>query len=111
MITDSMKRAGPPKDEDLVKMMADPEAVQQIVELANAVTVHCLIEPVVLPMPAEGEKKDPDALYVDDVDFSDRMFIFGVAVGGTSDLEKFRDQQATVVGSLSNLQAMEQASE
>jgi hypothetical protein len=111
IIMDSMKRVGPPKDEDLVKMLEDKEALKQIIDLSSAVAVYCCIEPEVLPVPAEGEKRDPDALYVDEMDFNDRMFIFGVAVGGTSDLEKFREQQAAVMESLSDGEAVGEETE
>jgi len=108
IIMDAMKRAGPPKEQDLVKMLEDKDAIQQIVDLSSAVAVYCCIEPEVLPIPGDGETRDPDALYVDEMDFNDRMFIFGVAVGGTSDLEKFREQQTTIMESVSDVQAVGQ---
>lgn len=101
LITDSMKRGAAPKDDDLAAMMGNPEMVAQIVEMANAVCVYCCLDPKVEPVPEEGVGRDPELLYVDEVDFNDKMYIFSVAVGGTSDLEKFREEQAAVMGSLS----------
>jgi len=109
IIMGAMKRGGPPKDDDLVSMLENKETLQQIIDLSSAVTVYCCIDPVVLPVPmmmVDGKQvpdpdgRDPDALYVDDVDFDDRMYIFGVAVGGTSNLERFREQQAALMESL-----------
>ena len=107
LVTDSMKRGAAPKDEDLSAMIGNPEMVTQIVEMANAVCVFCCLDPKVEPVPdvdeqGKEEPRDPDLLYVDEVDFNDKMYIFSVAVGGTSDLEKFREEQATVMGTLSN---------
>lgn len=111
MITASMKRGGPPKDDDLAKMLEDKEMLQQIIDLSSAVTVHCCLDPVVLPVPEEGVERDPDALYVDEVDFNDRMYIFGVAVGGTSNLEQFHRQQAALMESVPNIETMGEAPE
>ena len=49
----------------------------------------------------EGDKDD-DLVYVDEVDFEDKSFIFQYVMGGTSDLERFRKEQASDVESVSN---------
>ena len=46
------------------------------------------------------EREDQTLLYVDEVDMDDKMFIFQFSVGGTRDLERFREQQAAIVPSL-----------
>jgi hypothetical protein len=48
----------------------------------------------------EGER-DEDILYADQVEMDDKVFIFQWCLGGTRDLEKFREQQEANVGSLS----------
>jgi len=106
LIRDAMKRGGQPSEDELAEMLNDQGKIQEIVNLANSVSVHCFIEPRVWPMPAKDEEgnelveRDPDKLYVDEIEFNDRMFVFSAAVGGTSDVEKFREQQAAVMGAL-----------
>lgn len=81
---------------DLENFAADDQAekLRLIVELADNITIYCVVEPPVFAPPAAGEARDKDTLYVDEVDIDDKMFIFQFAVGGTKDLEQFRAQKA-----------------
>ena len=77
--------------------------VKNITQLADKVVLHCVVEPKVLPatVPDPREpgglrvlseaERDPEELYVDEVDFDDKLFIFNWAVGGTARLENFRE--------------------
>ena len=64
-----------------------------------------VVEPPVSPIPPEVEVngvlspglRDPDVLYVDEVDIEDRMFILNFALGGTRNLERFREELADSV--------------
>lgn len=47
-----------------------------------------------------AEERDEDALYTDVVDFEDKLFIFNFAVGGTADLETFRQESGEPLASL-----------
>lgn len=47
-----------------------------------------------------ASERDPDALYTDEVDFNDKAFTFNFAVGGTRDLQRFRQEFASGVESL-----------
>jgi hypothetical protein len=107
LITDSLNRGGPPKDEDLAGLLKDQEKLQEIIDLANGITVYCCIDPVVEPIPLYDDgsiipigssDRDEDLLYVDEVDFNDKMFILGVATGGIEALERFREEQGLDVG-------------
>lgn len=105
LIQESMARGGPPTDDDLASMIGDPKKIKEIVDLANAVTVFVCIDPVVKAIPTKmvdgkpevipigHSDRDADTLYVDEVDFNDKMYVMGVAVGGTAALEKFREEQ------------------
>lgn len=86
------------------QLKADPKMIQEILEAIDNITVYCFLTPKVHPVPVrevpdgEGgvtlveapEDKQDDELYVDDVDFEDKVFVFNWAVGGTRDLAKFR---------------------
>jgi len=55
---------------------------------------------------AEGERipfddRSPEFLYCSEVDFEDKMFIFQYAVGGTRDLERFRQEYSESLDSIS----------
>jgi hypothetical protein len=50
--------------------------------------------------------RDPDILYADQVDINDRIFMFQWAVGGTADVESFREQLGAGMGGLSTGQAV-----
>jgi hypothetical protein len=96
-------------DEDalLSKLASDPEKIRQVFEMADAVTVYCVVDPPILPAPKEGEERDPEKLYVDQVDNEDKMFIMNVAMGGTANLKQFRSEQGGNLGALRAGQGVE----
>jgi len=91
IVQEAMSKGRAPKNMEL-DTNKNPELLNEMMDLMDAVTVYCVIEPKVAPEPAEGVVRDEDTLYVDEVDFNDKMFIFQYAVGGTSDLAKFREE-------------------
>lgn len=86
------------------ELTSDPKLLTDMIDAIDNVTVYCVLEPKVNPTPMreipkddgsvelveDFDAKDPELLYVDDVDFEDKTFIFNWAVGGTRDLERFR---------------------
>lgn len=88
----------------MVDMTKDPERLKSIFQMADSVTVFCVVEPQVLPIPTpdpisgEVPERDPAALYVDEVDFEDKMFITAFAMSGVRDLESFRRELEGSVG-------------
>lgn len=99
IIKEAMQKGAAPNESDMGDMIADPDKLRDLVELANAVTVFCCIDPkvshpptdeagVVIPM--GDPRRDEETLYIDEVDFNDKMYIFNFAVGGPADLDKFR---------------------
>lgn len=108
------------------KLAEDPAILTDITEFANRVLVQSVIQPPVQLPPlwtaedaAEGycaagdvgrvnqNRKDDELLYADDVDLEDRLFILQWAVGGTRDLERFRQQSANAVEGLANVETVE----
>lgn len=98
------------KEPDLKKMATDPKKIQSVLELIDNVVISVVVEPKVLPLPREENpqdekydkdfERDEDDLYVDQVAFDDKIFVFQWAIGGTRDLERFRAEFAQ---SLDNL--------
>lgn len=77
------------------------DQLRDMMELFDAVTVYCVIEPKVSKVPRDDDgnpiplsERDQDKLFVDEVDFEDKQFIFQWVVGGTRDLERFREEQS-----------------
>lgn len=52
------------------------------------------------------DARDDDTLYADDVDITDKSFIFQFALGGTADLERFRQELNSGVESVSDGEAV-----
>jgi len=98
IVNDAIKKGSVPTNDDF-NIQDDPEMLNEMMELMDAVTVYCVVEPAVEAMPVDDEgepipfsQRDPDTLYVDEVDFTDKIFIFQYAVGGSADLAKFRKE-------------------
>lgn len=99
--------------EILAKFMAGENAIQDIFASFDKVTEMCVIEPPVryhmkhiiddtgrtvtddngrvqwVEIPAN--ERSPEILYTDDVDAEDKSFIFNFVVGGSRDIEAFRE--------------------
>jgi hypothetical protein len=58
----------------------------------------------------EDERSD-DVVYTDEIDQSDKNFIFQAAVGGSTDLARFREKSAAVVDALSAGQGVEEVAQ
>lgn len=46
------------------------------------------------------EQRDPEFMYLQEVELTDKVFIFQYAVGGSSDLARFRSEYGQLVGSI-----------
>lgn len=101
LIQEAMKQGEAPSDEAAEALMDDPEKLQEILDLADAVALFCFIEPKLNRVPFDDEgaiipigddRRDEEILYVDEVDLNDKLFIFQFAVGGTAELEQFRQE-------------------
>lgn len=110
IITGAMKTRQAPSMEQMAEDIT-PEKLVAIMDVMDDVVLYMVVEPKIHPIPmtkqvVDGEEqlvpaeRDPNLLYVDEVDQDDKTFIFQYAVGGTRDLEKFREGLASYVGSL-----------
>lgn len=77
----------------------DETMIAELFEMFDLVAVTVMVQPKCHPIPSDGERND-ELLYVDEVDLQDKQFLFQWAVGGTSDVEKFREQSAEFMASL-----------
>lgn len=104
----SGKQSEPEKVSD-VKMSDMPKFLDAIDKVAEMV----IVEPkVTRPMDEDGNElddddRDPNKLYTDDVDLNDKIFVFQFAVGGGTDLDKFRSELSSGLGGVRDVEDVE----
>lgn len=70
----------------------DPKKILEASRIIDQVLCYVVHEPKVLMPPESDSERDPGSLYADEVDEEDKLFIFQYVVGGTRDIESFREQ-------------------
>jgi hypothetical protein len=114
------------EQELLEQVIGDPAKINELMQTFDKVVAECVVEPKVrvhwytekdeltghipdgykvgddIPDDEDhrGDPEDEDTpLYTDDVDDDDKQFIFQYVVGGSSDLERFRQESAAALAS------------
>ncbi len=82
-------------DEEMASIATDPDKIREISNFMDSMVMFVAQEPEVYPLPDEGVEKDPGQLYIDEIDDEDKMFIFQVVTGGTTDIESFRAEHSS----------------
>lgn len=115
VITEAMETRSAP---DMSKMTdgMNPDRMIQIMDTMDDVVRFMVVEPKLHPVPpldSEGNdvNRDPSLLYIDEIDADDKTFIWQYAVGGTRNVEKFREGLDSYVGSLEQEQNVETSTE
>ena len=99
----------------------DPIKLVEVLGSVDKVVAHIVVQPtVVRPVvieeddngdpverPMADDERKPGTIYTDMLDVEDKMFLFNYAVGGTRDIERFRRESRTAVGSVDALEAVE----
>lgn len=75
------------------EVMANTNMLRDMTVFMDNVVIHCFTEPKVHHVPNPGVDREPDKLYVDEIDAEDKSFVFQLACGGTRDLERFRRER------------------
>jgi hypothetical protein len=103
IMTEAMTAAekGKAAELDVDKLMADviqdESKLKAMFDMADQITLACVLEPEVHAAPENEADRLEDLLYVDEVDMEDKMFIMNFAMGGSADLEPFREELARSV--------------
>jgi len=97
LVEEAMKSGQAP---DLSGIELTVERIQEMMRLYDSVALFCVVQPELTEVPPDGEPRDEANLYVDDIELDDKIFIFQWAVGGTSDLAKFREEQDAALASV-----------
>lgn len=84
----------------------DPTKMAAVFEMADSITLACVLKPEVHPAPEPGEdgsvSRDPGLLYIDQVDVDDKFYVMSFGMSGVRDLDGFRAELAGSVGALGN---------
>ncbi len=119
---DNAESGGRPQNDEalnkelMAKVMQDPAQLQEIFLAFDKILVMCVVEPkcrlhLFTPQDAlEGlceedrvgeeipdDERDDEIVYSDEVDQEDKIFIFNYVVGGSKDLERFRQESSAAV--------------
>lgn len=92
---------------EMLSLLQDPKKVDDIGKFMDEVVILCAFEPKVHRLPEAGVEKDDELLYIDEVEDEDKMFIFQVVTGGTTDVEAFRQQTGTAMAAVRGRQDVE----
>jgi hypothetical protein len=94
-------------------VLKDPENLTRVFSLVDKVVTYMVVQPTILPTPEDAHDRltvekviELGQVYVDMIDLADKMYIFQYSVGGGTDLERFRKQFATGVGSVAAQQSV-----
>jgi len=79
----------------------DVEKLDEYMSFVDAVVSECMLDPKVSLPPENAVDRTDDVLYTDELEDNDKFFLLQWAMGGTRDLDTFREQQAAVVASVS----------
>lgn len=104
IVTAAIKQGQGLDPEKTKELAEEPSMLGDIVMFANRVLCKSVIQPRVEMPPKEESERSDDVLYADEVDMEDRLFILQWAVGGTKDLERFREQSADALEDLADVQ-------
>jgi hypothetical protein len=85
---------------DPAKLMADPAKLEQMLHMMNRIVCHVVIEPQVKMTPNDITNREHGVVYTDQIDMDDKSFILQFAMGGTRDLETFRQESQAALGSM-----------
>lgn len=106
VLVDDGIRAGtgqPPRDTPeitLKTVMDNPGALESAMHMTHRIVQYCVVAPTLALPLSDPTNRRPDVVYVDDVDEVDLMYILNYVMGGTKDLERFREGFAENVRSL-----------
>lgn len=114
IITDAI-RSGKGLPKEVEKELAQtPEQLFELLDGVDRAVVSIVVEPTVMYHKAANEdgvmvvipdedRNTDEFIYTDEVDLDDKMFLFNFAVGGTRDLDRFREQTAERVGDVADV--------
>lgn len=94
------------KPQDIKEMSQDPKKIMEALDVFDRIAVRCFVNPPVTYHKVNDEEipddeRDPEILYSDELDIQDKVYVFQVIAGGSSDLQRFRREFAESVAGIS----------
>lgn len=83
---------------DTKKVLENPQAIDSMLHVVDRVVCHTVIAPTVVMAPNDVTSRQDGVIYTDMIDLEDKLFIFQFVVGGTRDLEQFREESSAALG-------------
>jgi hypothetical protein len=84
------------------EVVNDPKKLDDMLEMVDKIVSTVVNQPKFAPRPAPDEEGntvyEPGVAYLDLVPIEDKMFIVNYVVGGTADLEGFREESKAALG-------------
>lgn len=88
----------------IVELIKDKERWEALMKMVDGAVLYCVVEPKVSALPPEGEKRNPDLFYIDEVALFDKFAVMNAAIGDTiakaQAMEPFRAGPTATVGNL-----------
>jgi len=95
----------------VMELIADEKKVKEIGDFMDKMVIAVAMEPIIHPLPkvVDGVEanRDDNLVYVDEVAEEDKMFLFQVVTGGTTDVESFRAELGTTMDDIRGRQDVE----
>jgi hypothetical protein len=83
---------------DLAELAKDPEKVFEMMHLLDRVVTYVVVQPTIEMTPNDPTSRDNSKIYADMVELDDKLYILNYAVGGSKDLERFREESDATLG-------------
>lgn len=108
--TDPQKRDNE-LNKEVITILNDPAKFETVTHMLDRVVCYVVIKPQILMTPNDVTQRQPDKVYADMVDLTDKMFILDWALGGASDVMSFRKKLQEAMGDLANVQGYGRATQ
>lgn len=77
----------------ILEALKDEKKFEQLEATIDKIISVCVIQPKVMKVPPEGYERNPEAVYIDEIDLDDKMAIFAAVFEGAGDMSDFREGQ------------------
>lgn len=104
-------RPGAAKKVDASHLLKNRQAFGEALKMINRITVHVVVKPELTDEPDDPKDKEIGKIYPSSVSMEDKLYLFNWAVGGTRDLQSFREQLKESVADLESGEDVEGSSE
>jgi len=88
----AMQGEGTEAESISASVLEDPTKLEDMFTFIDQIWIDCVVDPPSAPNPAEGEVDDENIVYPKDVPDEDKMFLMNWAMGGSKDIERFREE-------------------